>query len=104
MLFAAPALLIGLGLGVWLNSWRVVVALVVVGLVVSMVGWRAAWFADEDTPALGGALVFELIICAPIAIGAGVGVYLIRSRVRRRRDDESTLPVICPPPDRRHEW
>lgn len=32
MYFAAPALLIGLGLGAWLKSWRIVVALIVVGL------------------------------------------------------------------------
>ena len=94
--------MIGLGLGIWLKSWRLVVALVLVGLVVSIVGWQEAWFADEDTPALGGALVFGLIICAPIAMGAALGVCLMRSSVRRSGDDGSTLPVVEPPPARRH--
>ncbi len=41
-MFVAPALLIGLGLGIWRKSWRLVVALVAVGLVFSTVGWLAA--------------------------------------------------------------
>ena len=100
MYFAGPALLIGLGLGIWLRSWRLVAALVAIGLTVAVVGWRAAWFADEDIPALGGAIVFELILSAPVAIGAALGVYLGRGR-QRQRSNGSTLPVSGPPPDRR---
>ena len=62
------------------------VAIVGAGVVISIVGWQAAWFADHETPALGGAIVFELLIGAPIAIGAGLGVYLIRSRGSLKRD------------------
>lgn len=99
-MFSAAALLIGLGLGIWLKSWHLVVVLVVVGLLLSIVGWQADWFSDEDTPALGGALLFELFICAPLAVGAGLGVYLLRSSARRKGDGGSTLPIE-PPSDAR---
>jgi hypothetical protein len=49
-LFFAPALLLGLGLGIWLKSWRVAAALLI----------------------------------APVAVGAGIGAYLMRSRARQR--------------------
>jgi hypothetical protein len=94
MVFAAPALFIGLVLGIWLKRWRVVLGLVIVGLVVFAVGWQAAWFDDEDTPALGGALLVELFIFAPGALGAAVGVYLVRSRRGRREVEGSSLPIV----------
>jgi hypothetical protein len=75
--------------------------LVFVGLAVSIVGWQTGWFADEDTPALGGAILFEMMVGAPIAIGAGLGVYVMRARSRRRRDEYSTLPIIGQRPERR---
>jgi hypothetical protein len=96
MVFAAPALFIGLLLGIWLKRWRVVLVLVIVGLIVFAVGWQAAWFADEDTPALGGALLIELFIFAPIALGAAVGVYLMRSRAGTRGVEGSSLPIVGP--------
>ncbi len=85
MVFAAPALFVGLLIGILFRRWWVVIAIVGAGLVVSIAGWQAAWFADQETPALGGAIVFELLVGAPIARGAGLGVYLIRSRGRLKR-------------------
>lgn len=99
-MFAAPALLIGLGLGILLKRWSVVAVLAAVGLVVSIVGWQASWFADEETPALGGAILFWLLIWVPVAVGAGIGVHLRRSRSRRNDQQRSTLPVVWPPSDR----
>jgi hypothetical protein len=93
-MFSAVGLVLGLGLGLWLKRWWIVVVLLLIGLAVSTIGWQAAWFADEDTPASGGALLFELVICAPVAVGAAMGVYAMRSRGRKRHDDGSTLPVI----------
>jgi len=112
VLYVAAPIVVGLGLGIWLKRWRVVVVLVLLGLAVSIIGWRADWFGDTasggDFTAGGGALVFWLIICAPLAIGAALGVWMMR-RVRRAGDDSSTLPVVPPPsssgltlPDRRH--
>lgn len=93
MVFAAPALFIGLVLGIWPKRWPVVLGLVIVGLVVFTVGWQAAWFDDEDTQALGAALLVELFILAPVALGAAVGVYLLRSRPGRRGVEGSSLPI-----------
>ena len=76
---------VGLLIGILFRRWWVVIAIVSAGAVVSIAGWQAAWFADQETPALGGAIVFELLIGAPIAIGAGLGVYLIRARGRLKR-------------------
>lgn len=104
-MYSAAALFIGLGLGIWLKSWRLVAALVLVGLAVSIVGWRANWFGDVDTggdfTAGGGAFVFWLFTCLPLAVGAALGGYVARSSGRRRRDEDSTLPVIAPPDHRR---
>lgn len=104
-MYSAAGLLIGLGIGIWLKNWRVVVALVLVGLAVSIVGWQANWFGDVqsggDFTAGGGAFVFWLFICLPLAVGAALGVYVARSSGRRRRDEDSTLPVIAPPGNRR---
>jgi hypothetical protein len=86
VVLAAPALFVGLLIGILFRRWWVVIAIVSVGVVVSIAGWQAAWFADQETPALGGAIVFELLIGAPIAIGAGLGVYLICSRGRLKSD------------------
>ena len=62
------------------------VALVLFGLAVSIVGWRASWFGDVDTggdfTAGGGAFVFWLIICLPLAVGAALGVFVMRSKAR----------------------
>jgi hypothetical protein len=99
MYFAAPALVIGLLLGIAVKRWWIVVVLAVVGVVLSTIGWQAAWFADEDTPAFGGALLFVLSICAPIAAGAGLGVYLVRSRARSRDVEGSSLPIVGPGSD-----
>ena len=97
--------MIGLGLGIWLKSWRLIVALVVVGLAIAIVGWQANWFGDVNTggdfTAGGGAFVLWLFTCLPLAIGAAVGVYAARSAGRRTRDENSTLPVIAPPDHRR---
>jgi hypothetical protein len=102
---SVAALLIGLGLGIWLKSWRLVVALALVGLALSIVGWQANWFSDVETggdfTAGGGAFVFWLFACLPLAVGAALGVYVARSSGRRRSDDTSTLPVIPPPGHRR---
>lgn len=104
--FSAAALLIGLGLGLWLKSWRLVAVLVAIGLAVSMVGWAGGWFTDVDTggdfTAFGGALVFWLFLCLPIAVGAALGVAVPRSSRRRQQDQASTLPVVPPPDHRRH--
>jgi hypothetical protein len=100
-MYFAAALLIGVVLGVCLKSWRLVVALVLVGLAISIVGWQANWFSDVDTggdfTAGGGAFVFWLFACAPLAVGAAFGVYVARSSRRRRPNQDSTLPVIAPP-------
>jgi hypothetical protein len=105
-MYFAAALLIGVGLGVWLKSWRLVVALVLVGLAISTVGWQANWFSDVDTggdfTAGGGAFVFWLFACLPLAVGAALSVYVARSSGRRRRNQDSTLPVIAPPDHQRH--
>lgn len=104
--FSAAALLIGLGLGLWLKSWRLVAALVVAGLAVSTIGWLAGWFADVnsggDFTAFGGALVFWLLVCLPLAVGAVLGVCVVRSSRRRPPDHASTLPIVPPPNHRRH--
>jgi hypothetical protein len=104
-MYSAAALLLGVGLGLWLKSWRVVLALVLVGLAVSIVGWQAGWFGDVDTggdfTAGGGAFVFWLFACLPLAVGAALAVSVARSGGRRRRDVDSTLPVIAPPGEKR---
>ena len=101
VLIVVGPVVVGLGLGIWLKRWRVVVALVLLGVAASIVGWKADWFGDVDTggdfTAGGGALVFWLTICAPFAVGAALGVFMME-RVRRQRDDSSTLPVVPPPP------
>jgi hypothetical protein len=104
--YSAAAVLIGLVLGLWLKSWRLVAALVIAGLAVSLVGWSAGWFGDVDTggdfTAGGGALVFWLFACLPLGVGAAGGVYTARSSGRRRRPEASTLPVVPPPDHRPH--
>lgn len=104
-MYSAAALLIGLGLGLWLKRWRMVLVLVLVGLAISIVGSQANWFGDVDTggdfTAAGGAIVFWLFACLPLALGAALGVYVARSGGRRRRDEDSTLPVVAPPGSRR---
>src|SRR5437588_9561637 len=100
-MYSAAALLIGLGLGIRLKNWRLVAALILVGLAVSIVGWAANWFGDVDTggdfTAGGGAFVFWLFACLPLAVGAALGVCVARSSGRRRRDEDSRSLVIAPP-------
>ena len=100
-MYSVAALLIGLGLGIWVKRWRLVLALLFIGLFVSIAGWQSNWFGDVasggDFTAGGGALVFWLFVCLPPAVGAALGVYVARSSGRRRRSEGSTLPVIAPP-------
>lgn len=99
VLVAGP-LLIGLALGIWLKRWRVVVVLFLAGLAVSLVGAQADWFGDTpdgDFTADGGAIVFWLFYCAPVAVGAALGIYLTWSRARQHTVSSSTLPVVPPP-------
>jgi hypothetical protein len=94
MLVAAPCLFVGLLAGYVVRRWSVVAAVAVVGLAASVIGWQASWFATEDTPALGGAIVFALVIWLPLTFGAAAGVYFGRSRSTRRSADVSSLPVV----------
>ena len=100
-LLVCGPVLVGLGLGAWFKRWRVVGILILIGVAVSVAGWRADWFADVNTggdfTAGGGALVFWLIICLPLAVGAALGVVLMRSEARARPEHSSTLPVVPPP-------
>lgn len=95
MLFAVPLLLIGLCVGLLVRRWSVVIAVIAIGFMISVLGWQAAWFADEDTPALGGAIIFALIFLAPVALGIAIGTHA-QSRSRSRAEDGSSLPIVHP--------
>ena len=100
VILAAPLLFVGLLAGYVLRRWSVVAAIAVVGLAASFVGWQEAWFATEDTPALGGAIILALVISLPVAVGAAAGVYLGRARSTPRSADASSLPVLPGRPER----
>jgi hypothetical protein len=84
LFFLAPPT-VGFVLGLAVKRWSVAIACAILSLAISLSGWVFGWFADSDTAALGGAILFALYLGAPFAGSACLGVALSRSRASRGR-------------------
>lgn len=78
LIFVAPAV-IGFLLGVLVKRWSVALACALVAIAASLSGWVLGWAGDSDTPALGGAIIFAMLIGTPFVGGACLGVWVARS-------------------------
>ena len=72
------------GVGFALRRWTAlgVAAIACIGL--SALGAALGWFADEDTPSLGGAIVWTLVFEFPPLFGLGLGTWTARELANRR--------------------
>jgi hypothetical protein len=76
---------IGFLVGLVVRRWKVVLAITLAGLVGLAVGIPFGWWADEEVPATGGAMILASVLLTPFFIAMGVGCVLGQALTKRRR-------------------
>jgi hypothetical protein len=101
LIFVAPPV-IGFLLGVLVKRWSVALACSLAAIVASLSGWVFGWAGDSETPALGGAIIFAMLLGVPFVGGACLGVWVARSSAGRRGHADTLVEVrLDLPPDQR---
>ena len=100
LLFVGPVIAFAAGFLVKRRS--VIFGCVLVTIVVSLSGWIFGWVGDSDTPALGGAILFELYFGMQFVFAAYLGVLLARfsDRPSDRADALVEVRLDIPPEQR----
>jgi hypothetical protein len=93
LLFVAPPVF-SFAFGLGAKRWSVACTCTVVALAVSLSGWILGWAGDSDTPALGGAITFAVIVGMPFSGAAWLGVWAARSGTMWRRGDADELVEV----------
>ncbi len=76
---------IGFATGYAAKAWSLVVVVAVLCLAADLASIPLDWFGDQDTPALGGAIIFAVVAELPGLGFLTLGVWAGRSRAFSRR-------------------
>ena len=76
---------IGFAIGYVVKAWSLIVLVAVLCLGADLASIPLDWFGDQDTPALGGAIIFAVTAELPGLGFLALGVWAGRSRAFSRR-------------------